>query len=106
MDVLAEGAWQNIFKEKPPVFTKEEQRKWLSENTGVCLGSDAFSRLAIILKGQEKAVFPLLLSRAVPSEMIMLLIPAINIILQWRLQVLDYFIIDYVNNSMKLKYGY
>lgn len=42
MDVLAEGAWQNIFKEKPPVFTKEEQRKWLSENTGVCLGSDAF----------------------------------------------------------------
>ena len=31
---------------------------------------------------------------------------AINIILQWRLQVLDYFIIDYVNNSMKLKYGY
>ena len=106
MDVLAEGAWQNIFKEKPPVFTKEEQRKWLSENTGVCLGSDAFSRLAIILKGQEKAVFPLLLSRAVPSEMIMLLIPAINMILQWRLQVLDYFIIDYVNNSMKLKYGY
>jgi len=25
MDVLADGAWQNIFKEKPPVFTKEEQ---------------------------------------------------------------------------------
>lgn len=42
MDVLAEGAWQSIFKEKPSVFTKEEQKKWLSENTGVCLGSDAF----------------------------------------------------------------
>ncbi|MDE5917272.1 MAG: phosphoribosylaminoimidazolecarboxamide formyltransferase, partial [Oscillospiraceae bacterium] len=42
MDVLAEGAWQNIFKEKPPVFTKEEQKEWLAKNTDVCLGSDAF----------------------------------------------------------------
>ncbi len=42
MDVLAEGAWQKIFKEKPPVFTKEEQKEWLAKNTDVCLGSDAF----------------------------------------------------------------
>lgn len=42
MDVLADGAWQNIFKEKPPVFTKEEQQAWLAANTDVCLGSDAF----------------------------------------------------------------
>lgn len=42
MDVLADGAWQNIFKEKPPVFTKEEQKEWLAKNTDVCLGSDAF----------------------------------------------------------------
>ncbi|MCM1226281.1 MAG: phosphoribosylaminoimidazolecarboxamide formyltransferase [Clostridium sp.] len=42
MDVLADGAWQKIFKEKPPVFTKEEQRAWLEKNSGVCLGSDAF----------------------------------------------------------------
>ncbi len=42
MDVLAEGAWQNIFKEKPPIFTKEEQKEWLAKNTDVCLGSDAF----------------------------------------------------------------
>ena len=42
MDVLADGTWQNIFKEKPPVFTKEEQKEWLEKNTGVCLGSDAF----------------------------------------------------------------
>lgn len=42
MDVLADGAWQNIFKEKPPVFTKEEQKAWLAQNTNVCLGSDAF----------------------------------------------------------------
>lgn len=42
MDVLAEGAWQNIFKEKPEVFTKEEKREWLDKMTGVALGSDAF----------------------------------------------------------------
>ena len=41
MDVLADGAWQNIFKTKPEVFTAEEKRAWLDENTGVCLGSDA-----------------------------------------------------------------
>ena len=42
MDVLAEGAWQNIFKVKPPVFTREEKADWLSKNSGVALGSDAF----------------------------------------------------------------
>jgi len=42
MDVLAEGAWQNIFKVKPPVFTPEEKRAWLDKNTDVALGSDAF----------------------------------------------------------------
>ncbi len=42
MDVLADGAWENIFKVKPEVFTKEEQKEWLSKNTNVALGSDAF----------------------------------------------------------------
>ncbi len=42
MDVLAEGEWQKIFKEKPPVFTAEEKRAWLDKNTDVALGSDAF----------------------------------------------------------------
>ena len=41
-DVLADGVWQNIFAEKPEVFTCEEQKAWLSKNTGVALGSDAF----------------------------------------------------------------
>ncbi len=41
-DVLAEGAWQRLFKEKPPVFTAEEKKAWLAGNTGVALGSDAF----------------------------------------------------------------
>ena len=42
MDVLADGAWENIFKEKPEVFTAEEKRAWLDKNTNVSLGSDAF----------------------------------------------------------------
>ena len=42
MDVLADGKWQNIFKEKPEVFTQEEKRAWLDKNTDVALGSDAF----------------------------------------------------------------
>ena len=40
MDALLTA--QNIFKVKPEIFTKEEQKAWLAENTGVCLGSDAF----------------------------------------------------------------
>ena len=42
MDVLAEGAWQRVFKEKPPVFTREEKRAWLDRMQDVTLGSDAF----------------------------------------------------------------
>ncbi len=42
MDVLAEGKWQNIFTEKPSVFTAEEKKEWLKGNTDVALGSDAF----------------------------------------------------------------
>lgn len=42
MDVLADGAWENIFIEKPEVFTKEEKREWLDKLTDVTLGSDAF----------------------------------------------------------------
>ena len=42
MDVLADGAWQQFFTEKPEEFTREERRQWLSGLTGVALGSDAF----------------------------------------------------------------
>jgi AICAR transformylase/IMP cyclohydrolase PurH len=41
-DVLAEGVWQNFFTEKPAVFTRDEKKAWLAQNTGVSLGSDAF----------------------------------------------------------------
>ena len=42
MDVLADGAWEKVFTEKPEVFTREEKRQWLDKMTGVTLGSDAF----------------------------------------------------------------
>ena len=41
-DVTAEGNWQKYFTKRPPVFTKEEQREYLSGISGVALGSDAF----------------------------------------------------------------
>ena len=42
MDVLADGEWQKIFKEKPEIFTREAKREWLDKLTDVALGSDAF----------------------------------------------------------------
>ena len=41
-DVLGDDVWQNYFKVKPEVFTREEKREWLKKNTDVVLGSDAF----------------------------------------------------------------
>ena len=42
MDVLADGAWEKIFREKPEVFTREAKRAWLDQLQDVTLGSDAF----------------------------------------------------------------
>ena len=42
MDILADGAWERIFKVKPAVFTAEEKRDWLDKNQDVICGSDAF----------------------------------------------------------------
>lgn len=42
MDVLADGRWEAVFTEKPPVFTREEKKAWLARLTDVALGSDAF----------------------------------------------------------------
>lgn len=42
MDILKEGAWEDLFGRKPEPFTKEEQREYLKTITGVTLGSDAF----------------------------------------------------------------
>ena len=41
-DVLRDGVWQTIFKEKPAVLTDDEKLAWIAANKGVALGSDAF----------------------------------------------------------------
>lgn len=41
-DVLSEGTWQMFFKTKPEPLTREEKKGWISKNSDVCLGSDAF----------------------------------------------------------------
>ena len=41
-DVLADGAWQAIFKVRPEVFTAEEKKAWIATQSGVTVGSDAF----------------------------------------------------------------
>lgn len=41
-DVLADGVWQNTFKVRPEVLTREERMAWIQKNTGVTVGSDAF----------------------------------------------------------------
>ncbi len=41
-DVIGEGEWQKYFTEQPAVFTREERKAWLKQNTGVSVGSDAF----------------------------------------------------------------
>ena len=41
-DVLADGVWQQFFTSRPEPLTREEKKAFLSEVTGVSLGSDAF----------------------------------------------------------------
>ena len=41
-DVLQDGAWQQFFTEQPSVFTREEKKAWIKQQSDVALGSDAF----------------------------------------------------------------
>ena len=41
-DLLRDGAWEQVFTEKPQPFTKEEKRAYLDTISGVTCGSDAF----------------------------------------------------------------
>ena len=41
-DVLADGAWQNVFTERPEPLTAAEKKAWIATQTGVTVGSDAF----------------------------------------------------------------
>jgi hypothetical protein len=31
-DLLTDGAWENLFTEKPEAFTREEKKEWLKQN--------------------------------------------------------------------------
>ena len=41
-DVLRDGAWQQIFKQRPEPLTAGERKEWIATQTGVSIGSDAF----------------------------------------------------------------
>ena len=41
-DVIGDGVWQDCFTRQPEPLTREEKRAYLSQITGVALGSDAF----------------------------------------------------------------
>ena len=41
-DVLDDGAWQVLFTDRPPELTPAKRKEWISNVTGVALGSDAF----------------------------------------------------------------
>ena len=41
-DILAEGVWQETFKIKPEVLTREEKKEWVAKLDNVAVGSDAF----------------------------------------------------------------
>ncbi len=55
MDVLADGAWEKIFKVKPEVFTREAKRAWLDQMTDVTTGSDAFFPFADNIERAHKS---------------------------------------------------
>ena len=41
-DVLADGAWQNVFTWRPEPLTPAEKKAWIATQSGVTVGSDAF----------------------------------------------------------------
>jgi len=54
-DILADGVWQTIFSKKPDKLTKQEKQEWLSKQTGVSLGSDAFFPFADSVERAKKS---------------------------------------------------
>jgi len=41
-DLLADGAWQSVFKVRPEPLSVGERKSWLAAQSGVTVGSDAF----------------------------------------------------------------
>ena len=42
IDVIGDHQWQRFFSNKPELISMEEKQRWLSVQTNVCMGSDAF----------------------------------------------------------------
>ena len=40
--MLADGAWQRVFKERPEALSAQERKEWITRQSGVTVGSDAF----------------------------------------------------------------
>ena len=86
MDVLADGAWENIFKVKPEVFTREEKRAWLDKNTDVSLGSDAFFPFGDNVERAHKSGVKYIAQPGGSIRDDNVIEPAINTILRWHSQ--------------------
>ena len=86
MDVLADGAWEKIFKVKPEVFTREEKRAWLDQMKGVTLGSDAFFPFSDNIERAHKSGVSTSQSRADRFVMTLSSSAATSTTWQWHLQ--------------------
>ncbi|MBF0960930.1 MAG: phosphoribosylaminoimidazolecarboxamide formyltransferase [Alloprevotella tannerae] len=54
-DVLKEGEWQRFFTTCPEPLSREEKQTWISQNTGVSLGSDAFFPFGDIIERAHRS---------------------------------------------------
>ena len=93
-DVLGDDVWQNYFKVKPEVFTREEKREWLKKNTDVVLGSDAFFPFGDNIERAHKSGVKFVGEPGGLFVMIMLLILVISMIWYSHLPIKDYSIIN------------
>ena len=99
MDVLADGAWQQFFTEKPEEFTREERRQWLSGMTGVALGSDAFFPLATTSSGPTSPAWSSSPSPAAPSGTTTSSRPATSTASPWPLRASACSTIDFPSDE-------
>ena len=79
-DVLADGAWQRVFKERPEPLTVQERKDWVARQSGVTVGSDAFFPFA-----RERAASPTSRNPAARSATTTSSRPRINTASPWPL---------------------
>lgn len=86
MDVLADGAWEQFFTEKPAELTQAEKKEWLRTMQGVSLGSDAFFPFGDNIERAKRSGVAYIAQRAALSAMIMSSTPATSTEWSWRSQ--------------------